>query len=87
MEPPENGIEEIRAATEGESQLNLRAHPLQRACAGVCTRHSGSPVGINNAITKEKLRGAVFTAKNKTEEEKLLKDSWGVGIHYTLILL
>lgn len=59
-------IEEIHITAKGESQLNLRTHPLSRASAKVCTRLSSSPVGINNAIKKEKAcEGKKFIAKIK----------------------
>ena len=59
-------IEEIHITAKGESQLNLRTHPLSRASAKVCTRLSSSPVGINNVIKKEKAcEGKTCIAKIK----------------------
>lgn len=55
--------EEIHIIAEGESQLNLRTHPLSRPSAKVYARLSSSPVGINNVIKREKAGGGGLQQK------------------------
>lgn len=84
-------LEGIHISARGESQLNSRMHPLSGMCQSLYPAHQlDSIMRLKRKKKKKSLyEGKNFTAKIKlgTEEEKLQKESSGVGTHYALIIV